>query len=77
MESTMDIKEGKYATMKDGRTIYITKVLESCTEFIGNEISSKGSPKVTANGNGTYLFDIHMENELPEYLQYDFGLTDK
>ena len=28
----MDIKEGKYATMKDGRTIYITKVLESCTE---------------------------------------------
>lgn len=44
----MDIKEGKYATMKDGRTIYITKVLESCTEFIGNEISSKGSPKVTA-----------------------------
>ncbi len=23
----------------------------------------------------TYLFDIPMENELPEYLQYDFGLT--
>ena len=31
-----------------GRTIYITKVLESCTEFIGNEISSKGSPEVAA-----------------------------
>ena len=44
----MDIKEGKYATMKDGRTIYITKIMESCTEFIGNEISSKGSPEVTA-----------------------------
>lgn len=27
------------------------------------------------NGNGTYLFDIGMENELPDYLQYDFGLT--
>ena len=26
-------------------------------------------------GNGTYLFDIHMENALPEYLQYDFGLA--
>lgn len=25
--------------------------------------------------NGTYLFDIGMENELPNYLQYDFGLT--
>ena len=23
----------------------------------------------------TYLFDISMENELPDYLQYDFGLT--
>lgn len=29
----------------------------------------------TDNGNGTYLFDIRMENELPDYLQYDFGLT--
>lgn len=29
----------------------------------------------TENGNGTYLFDIRMENELPDYLQYDFGLT--
>lgn len=28
----------------------------------------------TENGNGTYLFDIGMENELPDYLQYDFGL---
>ncbi len=23
----------------------------------------------------TYLFDIPMENDLPDYLQYDFGLT--
>lgn len=29
----------------------------------------------TDNGNGTYLFDIGMEIELPDYLQYDFGLT--
>lgn len=29
----------------------------------------------TDDGNGTYLFDIGMENELPDYLQYDFGLT--
>lgn len=29
----------------------------------------------TENGNGTYLFDIMMEQTLPDYLQYDFGLT--
>ncbi len=44
----MEIKTGKYVTMKDGRTIYVTGVMESGTEFIGNEISSKGSPEVTA-----------------------------
>lgn len=27
------------------------------------------------NGNGTYLFDIDLANALPDYLQYDFGLT--
>ncbi len=32
------------------------------------------NPRKTDGDNGTYLFDIHMENELPEYLQYDFGL---
>ena len=31
--------------------------------------------RATENGNGTYLFDVVMENELPDYLQYDFGLT--
>ncbi|MDY4193554.1 MAG: DUF3427 domain-containing protein [Bariatricus sp.] len=33
------------------------------------------NPRKTDGDNGTYLFDIHMENELPEYLQYDFVLT--
>lgn len=33
------------------------------------------NPRKTDTGNGTYLFDIHMDNSLPEYLQYDFGLT--
>ena len=30
-------------------TIYITKVMESGTEFIGNEVSAVGSPEVTAS----------------------------
>lgn len=25
--------------------------------------------------NQTYLYDIEMEETLPDYLQYDFGLT--
>lgn len=29
----------------------------------------------TESGNGTYLFDVAMEHSLPDYLQYDFGLT--
>jgi len=29
----------------------------------------------TQGSNGTYLFDIVMENELPDYMQYDFGVT--
>ena len=33
------------------------------------------NPRKTIGNNGTYLFNIHMENALPEYLQYDFGLT--
>ena len=43
-----DNPKGKYATMKDGRTIYVTKLMESGTEFTGNEISRARSPEVTA-----------------------------
>lgn len=32
------------------------------------------NPRKTENPKGTLLFDIHMEFELPDYLQYDFGL---
>ena len=35
----------------------------------------KNPRKMVNNGVTTYLFDIKMENELPDYLQYDFGLT--
>lgn len=38
-------------------------------------ISKMENPRKTENGNGPHLFDIHMDHALPEYLQYDFGLT--
>lgn len=33
------------------------------------------NPRKTDNPRGSLLFDITMEKELPDYLQYDFGLT--
>ncbi len=36
---------------------------------------SMNNPRVLPKAKRTMLFDIHMENELPDYLQYDFGLT--
>lgn len=41
--------------------------------YVGQGKLTNGRP--SENGNGTYLFDIIMKNELPDYLQYDFGLT--
>ena len=32
------------------------------------------NPRETENVKGTLLFDILMDQELPDYLQYDFGL---
>lgn len=47
----MELKTGKYATMKDGRTIYITKVMESGTEFAGTVVSHEGPQEVMASVN--------------------------
>ena len=33
------------------------------------------NPRSTENQKGSLLFDIHMHEKLPDYLQYDFGLT--
>jgi superfamily II DNA or RNA helicase/HKD family nuclease len=33
------------------------------------------NPRPTDNPRGSLLFDIIMDNELPDYLQYDFGLN--
>lgn len=41
--------------------------------YVGKGIMT--NPRVLPKDKRTVLFDIHMENELPDYLQYDFGLT--
>ena len=45
----------------------------SSVTYVGK--GKMSNPRKTDGDNGTYLFDIHMENELPEHLQYDFVLT--
>ena len=58
--------------------VFIRKVSEENGLVLPFTYVGKGkltNPRKTDGDNGTYLFDIHMENELPEYLQYDFGLT--
>ena len=60
--------------------VFIRKVSEENGIVLPFTYVGKGqlqNPRKTDGANGTYLFDIHMENELPDYLQYDFGLTNK
>ena len=40
--------------------------------FVGTGILK--NPRATDNAKGSLLFDIHMNEKLPDYLQYDFGL---
>ena len=40
--------------------------------YVGEGIMK--NPRKTSNPKGTLLFDIYMDSELPDYLQYDFGL---
>ncbi|MBR2550681.1 MAG: DUF3427 domain-containing protein [Clostridiales bacterium] len=58
--------------------LFIRKVTQENGIVLPFTYVGKGNiqnPRKTNSGNGTYLFDIHMENSLPEDLQYDFGLT--
>ncbi len=41
-----------------------------------NEREQKKKDQMTGKQNITYLYDIHMDETLPDYLQYDFGLSD-
>ncbi len=41
--------------------------------FVGEGVMK--NPRKTDNPKGTLLFDIEMDNDLPEDLQYDFGLS--
>lgn len=46
------------------------------TGTFSNERKQEKVDRVTGKTNVTYLYDIGMEKELPEYLQYDFGIAE-
>lgn len=81
-ESMTNLPQSHLQKLNDSRFAYlfIRKVAEENGLTLPFTYVGKGklsNPRKTSGKNGTYLFDIYMENELPEYLQYDFGLSEK
>lgn len=79
-ESMHDLPQADYEKLTHSKYAYVF-IRKVDTEngivlpftYIGTGVLR--NPRKTEGGNGTYIFDIHMSNELPDYLQYDFGLT--
>lgn len=79
-ETIHDISESELQKQKSCKYVYlfVRKVESENGITLPHTYIGKGvltNPRKTDGGNGTYIYDIKMENDLPEYLQYDFGLT--
>ena len=79
-EFTHDISESELQKQKNCKYVYlfVRKVESENGITLPHTYIGKGvltNPRKTDGSNGTYIYDIKMENDLPEYLQYDFGLT--
>ena len=79
-ETIHDISESELQKQKNCKYVYlfVRKVESENGITLPHTYIGKGvltNPRKTDGSNGTYIYDIKMENDLPEYLQYDFGLT--
>ena len=79
-ETIHDISESELQKQKNCKYVYlfVRKVESENGITLPHTYIGKGvltNPRKTDGSNGTYVYDIKMENDLPEYLQYDFGLT--
>ena len=79
-ESMANLPQNQLEKLKQSRFAYlfIRKVANENGIVLPFTYVGKGTLhncRKTQAGNGTYLFDVAMEHELPDYLQYDFGLT--
>lgn len=88
-ECEVDITERKLAQLNESERAYVFIRKVSDENGITMPFIYVGTGRLTnprkqtsinaANGkpSTTYLYDIPMDNALPDYLQYDFGLTEK
>lgn len=79
-ESMANLPQNQLEKLKQSRFAYlfIRKVANENGIVLPFTYVGKGTLhncRKIQTGNGTYLFDVAMEHELPDYLQYDFGLT--
>lgn len=86
-ECENNISKGKLCRLRNSKYahIFVRKVKEEHGitlpfTYVGtgrftNERIQKKVDSQTGKHNITYLYDINMENELPDYLCYDFGIT--
>lgn len=79
-ESMANLPQNQLEKLKQSRFAYlfIRKIANENGIVLPFTYIGKGTLhncRKTQTGNGTYLFDVVMEHELPDYLQYDFGLT--
>ena len=79
-ESKTNLSDSDLTKLKQSRFAYlfIRKVESEGGIVLPFTYVGKGrltNPRKTEGTNGTWLFDIVMEESLPDYLQYDFGLA--
>lgn len=79
-ECEAGLNENNQQKLKDSKEAYlfIRKISDEhgiVQPFIYVGTGILQNPRETNNIKGSLLFDIHMKEQLPDYLQYDFGLT--
>ena len=88
-ECEADISENKLQSLNESERVFlfIRKVSDEGgitmpfiyvgTGKLTNPRKQVETSEETGKNRTTYLYDIPMDNELPDYLQYDFGLAEK
>ena len=78
-ESMNHVSQKEYESLRDSEFAYVFVRKVTSENGMVLPFTYVGKGKLTnprkQEKNQTYLFDIEMEEVLPDYLQYDFGLT--
>lgn len=78
-ESMNHVSQKEFENLRDSEFAYVFVRKVTAENGMVLPFTYVGKGKLTnprkQEKNQTYLFDIEMEETLPDYLQYDFGLT--